>query len=198
MSSCIQNCGAFSRLFESQAKGFFFVKFALTDFTSEVKLDAIMRKAHAAYDRAVADRALAPFLPSFFFRPDCAAGNIRMVIQKDATPEEEAQTMAEVMLVQVVDPVTKQPALSLSTDRELPVQKLRRLNLVDLKKHMEVYLEVLESPQSVLLDRLLKTFCDLEKADPGDYTYDLTSTVTMVGVSSCKGGHRHLVLAVHL
>lgn len=195
---CIQNTEVISRLLEAEAKGFFFVKFALTEFTSELKLDAIMRKAHAVYDRAVTELALPTLSPSFSFRVGEEAGKFTMLIQKDASRLEGKQVIAEVGLALVQDPVSKRPVVVLATETDLPTQKLRGLSLVELKKHMEVYFEVLNPPHSVLLDRLIKTFCDIEQTDKSVYTYDLTSSQFTVGISSHKDGHRNLVLAVHL
>jgi hypothetical protein len=195
---CTQDCSMLCRLSQSQAKGFFFVKFALADFTTEQKLDSIMRKTHAVYDRAVTELGISMFLPSFVFQPDCETGGIRMKIQRELVAGEVAQEVGEIRLVQGIDAATQQPALELASETTLPLQRLRKLSLVELNKRLGIYIELLDAPHATLLERLVKTFGDIELLAPAAYTYDLTCTQETVGVSSSKDGHRNLVLAVHL
>ena len=104
-------CITFEKLLDSEAKGFFYLKFALEDHTTAETLDAIVRRAHALYDEAVASERITSFTPSFVFI--CQGGQVVMRIQKAETSCEEECVVAELPLAVLYDITSHSEVLTL-------------------------------------------------------------------------------------
>jgi len=98
-------CIEFEKLLSSEAKGFFYLKFALTDHTTEETLDAILSRAHAVYDQALARGEITSFTPSFVFV--CQNNEVVMRIQKAETSCEPEVVVGEIALQVTLDPISR-------------------------------------------------------------------------------------------
>lgn len=106
-------CITFERLLDSEAKGFFFLKFALQEHTTTVSLNAIVQKAHHIYDEALAADKIPAFSPSFVFL--CKNAHVWMRIQKEETALEDTLVVGEFELEIFTDTVSGAKALRLPT-----------------------------------------------------------------------------------
>lgn len=186
-------CSAFEKLLISEAKGFFYLKFALSNYTTEQKLDAILKKAHALYDGAVQAQGISSFMPDFIFR-EMPGDRIHVVIRRLETSSEDELIIGEVEMVPVLDPVSKTMVLALSTDLPVPSKKIKRLTLEQLKEELHLYYELLGSPQVAMLYSHLQMLGELTQHDPrSSYTFDLSSDEKMVGISCSRNRRRHTV-----
>lgn len=186
----------FERLLQSSAKGFFFLKQALADHTSEQKLASIINKTHGVYDRGVENQQLECFQPSFTFVAD--GPYVKILITREASRSSDELLLGEVVLTRLLDPVHKQPILAVSTDLPVPEKQLEALKLPQLLQELELYYELLDVCNGNLLNRLVRTFQETETACPAVYRYDLTSTENNVGLSVTKNGKRHFVMFIEL
>lgn len=196
MSSIAQR-DPFERLLQSSAKGFFFLKQALADHTTEQKLASIINKAHGVYDRGVENQQLECFQPYFTFATD-DAGHVKIVISREASGAKDALVLGEVLLTRMLDPVHKQPILAVTTDLPMPRKRLKNLPMRQLLQELELYYELLDVCNGNLLNRLVKTFQETETACPAVYRYELSSTESHVGLSVKKNDKRHFVMFVEL
>lgn len=190
--------GPFERLLQSDAKGFFFLKFALADFTNEQKLVSIVNRAHSLYDHVIAERELDNFSPLFTFRRG-EGEQILLVIAREASSLNEPIEIGHVALTPILDPVYKQPILDLVSTLPIPHQKLQNLSLAELKKHLEIYYELVDVCTATWVARMVKTFEELEQACSGtQYQYDLSSDEHKLGLSVRKNGKRTMMLLTAL
>lgn len=185
----------FARLLAGEARGFFFLKFALSDHTTEQKLVAIVNRTHSVYDRAVADQGLAAFSPYFkFYR---AGENIEIAILRELGPREEPQEMGRVLLTCVYDPTADAQVVALPTKLPLPEQKTCKLTLDELKKRLEIFYELVDVCTSNTLARMVKSFEEIQQACAcADWAYDLSSGDEKVGLRVRKNGKSWMVMFV--
>lgn len=182
----------FARLLESQAKGFFFLKLALGDYTSEQKLLAIVNRAHSLYDRAVAENNDSSFLPVFSFRRD--GEKIQLVITRENGATQEPTETGVLVLAPVLDSQGRHTVLALETTLPIPHRKLKDLSLDQLKKELELYYELLGVCTASVLGRLVKSCEELQVTCEADWRYDLSSSDDKIGISVRKNGKRLVVL----
>lgn len=189
--------GPFDALLRSDAKGFFYLRLALQEYTNDQKLMAIVNRAHGLYDRAVADNDMTSFAPLFTFRRE--DDKVVLVISKEGWGEIPDIELAQLPLTPVIDPVSQQPILALATSLPVPCQRLQNLSLADLKVHLELYYELVDICTANMIHRLVKSFTEIEQACTGAlWRYDLSSSEERLGLSVRKNDKRWMVNIVDL
>ena len=117
LSKTVSKLSVFATLFSYEAKGLFFLRYALNEHTSSAGLDSIMKKAMALYDASLDENKIA-FTPCFKFAE--VDGKVKMTIRRCPCLGHTDLHIADVMLIAVADPASpwNQHLLLEETNRE--------------------------------------------------------------------------------